>query len=75
MSEEQRLQSEVEAMMSRIIHHYGSRLTPAQLQEVRQGVEGLAQVTAALRQVPLSNSDEPLAVFVPYRQEGTAHES
>jgi hypothetical protein len=75
MSEETRPPSDIEAMMRLITQQYGTRLTPAELQEVRQGVEGLAQVTAALRQVPLSNSDEPLAVFVPYRQEGAAHES
>jgi hypothetical protein len=74
MSEEKHSPADVEAMMSLIMHHYGSRLTAAQLEEVRQGVEGLARVTAALRQVPLSNGDEPLAVFVPYRQEGAAHE-
>ena len=75
MSEEKRLQSDVEAMMGLIIHRYGTRLTPAELQEVHQGVEGLVHVTAVLRQVPLSNSDEPLVVFVPYRQEGATHES
>jgi hypothetical protein len=37
---------------------------------VRQGVAGLMQVSAALRQAPLANSDEPFAIFMPYRQEG-----
>ena len=74
MSDETHPPADVEAMMSLITHRYGTRLTPAELQEVRRGIEGLAQVIVALRRVPLSNSDEPLAVFVPYRQEGAAHE-
>ena len=75
MSDAQHPPSDTEASMGRIIQRYGSRLTPIQLEEVRKGVEGLEQMTAALQQVQLANSDEPLAVFVPYRQEGGTHES
>jgi hypothetical protein len=70
MGEEQRSASETETLMGLITQRYGARLTPAELQEVRQGVESLTQVIATLRQVPLANSDEPFAVFIPYRQEG-----
>jgi hypothetical protein len=61
--------------MGLITQRYGSRLTPAQLEEVGKGVEGLLQMLAALQQVQLANSDEPLAVFVPYRQEDGSHAS
>jgi hypothetical protein len=57
------------AILDLILQQYGTRLTPTEQEEVRQGVAGLVQVTAALRQVPLANSDEPCAVFMPYRQE------
>jgi hypothetical protein len=70
MSEDHRTPTEAETMMDLIIQRYGARLTPTELEAVRQGVAGLTQVSAALRQVQLANSDEPFAVFVPYRQEG-----
>jgi hypothetical protein len=70
MSEEHRTPSEAETMMDLIMQRYGSRLTPTELEAVRQGVAGLMQVSAALRQAPLANSDEPFAIFMPYRQEG-----
>jgi hypothetical protein len=75
MNDAQHCQSDTETIMGLITRRYGARLTPAQLQEVRQGVEGLAQMTAALQHVQLANSDEPFAVFVPYRQEGEARAS
>jgi hypothetical protein len=70
MSEDHPTLSEAETMMELIIQRYGTRLTPAELEAVRQGVAGLMQVSAALRQVQLANSDEPFAVFMPYRREG-----
>jgi hypothetical protein len=69
MSEEHRPIADTKATLDGILQQYGSRLTPTELEEVRKGVEGLAQMTAVLRQMPLANSDEPCAVFVPYRQE------
>jgi hypothetical protein len=70
MSEEHRPLTDTKAILDLILQQYGSRLRPTELEAVRQGVAGLAQMTAVLRQVPLANSDEPCAVFVPYRQEG-----
>jgi hypothetical protein len=70
MSEDHPTASEAATMMDLIIQRYGSRLTPAALEAVRQGVTGLTQMSAALRQAQLTNSDEPGAVFIPYRQEG-----
>ena len=69
MSEAHRPIDDTKAVMALILQQYGTRLGPTELEEVRQGVEGLVQVTTVLRQVPLANSDEPYAVFVPYRQE------
>jgi hypothetical protein len=69
MSEEHRPIADTKAILDSILQQYGSRLTPTELEEVRKGVAGLTQMTAVLRQVPLANSDEPCAVFVPYRQE------
>jgi hypothetical protein len=70
MSETPQATSDTEIILHLITQRYGSRLTPSELEEVRKGVAGLAQVTAALQRVPLTNSDEPFAVFIPYRQEG-----
>ena len=46
---------------------YGSALSPEELEHVRTGVERLVEAADAMRSVPLSNADEPLATFVPYR--------
>lgn len=59
-------------MLDLIQQRYGARLTPAELEEVQQGVEGIARAVAALRAVKLDNGDEPCAIFVPYCQEAPA---
>ncbi|MCH7706562.1 MAG: hypothetical protein IIB33_05900 [Chloroflexi bacterium] len=46
---------------------YGSGLSPEELEQVRTSVERLVEAADAMRSVPLSNADEPLATFVPYR--------
>jgi hypothetical protein len=69
MSEAHHPSTDTQAVMALIQQQYGARLGPTELEEVRKGVDGLLQVTTVLRQVPLANSDEPYAVFVPYRQE------
>lgn len=46
---------------------YGSGLSPEELEQVRTGVERLVEASDAMRSVPLSATDEPLATFVPYR--------
>lgn len=52
-----------------IRQRYGDRLTPAELEEVKQGVAGIIAAAAALRKVELDNRDEPFSLFVPYRGE------
>ncbi len=49
---------------------YGARLTEAQLDEVRKGVEAVEQAASALRAVRLDNSDEPMQLFAPFRADG-----
>lgn len=56
-------------LLSLITQRYGARLTPEALAEVQQGLTELATVVTALRAVPLANSVEPYAIFIPYRQE------
>jgi hypothetical protein len=58
---------EVERLFALVRERYGDRLTPAQLDEVRKGVEGAVQAARALRAVRLENRDEPFPPFVPYR--------
>lgn len=60
---------ESDALLALIVQQYGDRLTPAMIEEVRQGVASLTHDALALRAVPLANSDEPGTIFVPYRQE------
>ena len=60
---------EVESLLAIVRSHYGDRLTPEQLESVRQGIEGIVAAARALRSVRLENSDEPLQPFVPYRAE------
>ena len=64
MSTERPDTSELFAMVQR---KYGDRLSPEQLEEVRKGVERIAEQARALRSVPLQNGDEPWSVFTPYR--------
>ena len=49
---------------------YGERLSPEELEEVKNGVENIQQAADKLRAVKLENSDEPFALFVPYRERG-----
>ncbi|HEV8439292.1 MAG TPA: hypothetical protein VGT40_14455 [Methylomirabilota bacterium] len=61
---------EVETLFALVRERYGSRLTPAELEELRKGVEATVQAMRALRAVRLQNADEPLQPFIPYRAEG-----
>lgn len=49
---------------------YGSRLDAEAWEEVRKGVDGLAEASARLRSTALEPGDEPMTRFVPYRAEG-----
>jgi len=48
---------------------YGERLKPEQLAEVAKGVKNIRKAADKLRSVKLQNSDEPPALFIPYRKD------
>ncbi len=56
-----------DALVQMIKIRYGDRLEPDELEEVRKGVEGMADLADALRASPLENGDEPFSVFIPYQ--------
>ena len=58
---------EVNVLFELIRARYGDRLTAAELDEVRRGVEAVVAQAAALRAVRLGNADEPVQRFVPFR--------
>ncbi len=59
--------AQVERLFALVRERYGDRLTAAELEEVRKGVEGVVQAARALRAVRLENTDEPFPPFIPYR--------
>jgi len=59
--------AEVERLFALVCERYGDRLTPAQLDDVKKGVEGIVLAARALRAVKLQNADEPFPPFVPHR--------
>jgi len=61
---------EAEALFRLVEQLYGARLTEAELEEVRKGVERIVEASAELRAVRLGNWDEPFSVFTPYRRRG-----
>ena len=60
---------EVEDRLRIVSRLYGDRLDEGQLAEVRKGVEGIVEMSEALRAVSLKNGEEPMSVFAPYREE------
>jgi hypothetical protein len=71
MAQERTPTPESETLLALIKQRYSERLTPAELEEVRKGVDGIAQAASALRSVALENGDEPFSIFMPYRQESS----
>ena len=61
---------EAEILFEMVKDRYGDRLTEEQLEDVRRSVHTVVDEAEALRSVRLDNSDEPPAVFTPYRKEG-----
>ena len=59
--------NEVDRLFAMVAERYGARLTPAQLEDVRKGIEAVVTGARALRAVKLANSDEPMQPFVPCR--------
>ena len=67
MSEAAKPDGEAEALFEIVRLRYGDRLTPAQLEELRKIVAAQVEVARALRAVALTNADEPMQSFAPYR--------
>ncbi len=60
---------ESEILFGIVRERYGDRLNDDELEEVRKGVDALAEAAESLREVKLENGDEPFSVFTPYRGE------
>ena len=69
MSEAAKPDGEAEALFETVRLRYGDRLTPAQLDELRKIVAAQVEAARALRAVALTNADEPMQPFAPYRED------
>jgi hypothetical protein len=59
--------AEVEELLALVRRRYGSRLSADQLESIRRAVAALVEQATALRAVRLSNADEPVQRFAPFR--------
>ena len=69
MSETAKPDPEADALFEIVRLRYSDRLTPAQLDELRKIVAAQVEAARALRAVALTNADEPVQHFAPYRGE------
>jgi hypothetical protein len=69
MSEPLKSDPEADALFEIVRQRYGDRLTPEQADEVRKIVRAQVEAARALRPVRLTNADEPMQTFAPYRAE------
>ena len=69
MSEPTKPDPEAAALFEIVRQRYGDRLTPEQLDEVRKIVRAQLEAARALRAIRLTNADEPMQPFAPYRAE------
>ena len=69
MTEPVKSDPEADALFEIVRQRYGARLTPEQLEELRGVVAAQLEAARALRAVRLSNADEPMQPFAPYRAE------
>jgi len=69
MSEPAKPDPEADALFEIVRQRYGDRLTREQLDELRKIVQGQVEAARALRAVRLTNADEPMQPFAPYRAE------
>ena len=60
---------EAKFLFKMVRDRYGDRLSAEELEEVRKGVEGIAEAAEALRSVKLGNGTEPFSIFKPYKKE------
>jgi hypothetical protein len=69
MSDTNQTESDSKFLFDMLKRRYGERLNSDELEEVKKGVENIQQAAVKLRSVNLPNSDEPPALFVPYRKD------
>ncbi len=69
MSEPEKPDPETDALFEIVRQRYGDRLTREQLDELRKIVQAQVEAARALRAVTLTNADEPMQPFAPYRAE------
>jgi len=70
VSDTNRAENDSKCLFKMLKRRYDERLNPEELEEVKKGVENIQQAAEKLRSVKLENSDEPFALFVPYRERG-----
>jgi hypothetical protein len=69
MSESAKQDPEADALFEIVRRRYGDRLTREQLDELRKVVQAQVEAARALRPIRLTNADEPMPPFSPYRAE------
>ena len=69
MSEPAKPDPEADALFEIVRQRYGDRLAPEQLAEVRKIVQAQVEAARALGAIRLTNADEPMQPFAPYREE------
>ena len=69
MSEPAKPDPEADALFEIVRQRYGGRLTPEQLYDLRQIAQAQVEAARALRSIRLTNAEEPMQPFVPYRTE------
>ena len=60
---------EADALFEIVRQRYGDRLTREQLDELGPIVRAQVEAARALRAIRLTNADEPMQPFAPYREE------
>lgn len=69
MSDPTKQDPEADALFEIVRQRYGDRLTPSLMDEVRKIVQAQVEAARALRAIRLTNADEPVQPFAPYRAE------
>lgn len=69
MSEPAKPDPEADALFEIVRQRYGDRLTREQLDDLRKIVQAQVEAARALRPMRLTNADEPMQFFAPYRAE------
>jgi len=60
---------DADALFDLLKGRYGDRLTPEQLEDLRDTVGEITKRADEMKSVSLKNSDEPFLVFTPFRGE------